>query len=156
MDAEATTRAWLRSDRLAGALLFLLGVGIAVESFALPLGRLANPGPAFAPLILAGILALLGLATAFAGGRSVPLPALDWSDLPHAAKLVAGAAFAAVAIEPLGYRLTMLALLLALLGIAERRGLVPTLAVSFGLAFGTYWLFAQVLRTPLPVGPWGL
>jgi hypothetical protein len=152
---DAPAREWLRSDRIAGLLLALLGVAVAVESLDLPLGTLANPGAAFAPLILAGILAVLGVLTLLAGGDSPGIGALDWSDLPHGAKVIAGAAFAALALEPLGYRLTMLALMLGFLGVVERRSLPATLLVSFGMAFGTYWLFADVLKTPLPIGPLG-
>jgi hypothetical protein len=46
--------------------------------------------------------------------------------------------------------------LLALLGPLERKGPVVTLLVALGLAFGSYFLFATLLRTPLPRGPLGL
>ena len=147
---------WLRSDRVAGALLFLLGAFAAAQSLALPLGSLAEPGPGYAPLLLAGLLAALGLAILLLGGASAGLPELDWSELPHALLILGGGAFATLALEPLGYRLSTLALLLFYLGVVERRSLPATLAVSAGMAFGSYSLFATLLKVPLPTGPFGL
>jgi hypothetical protein len=43
-----------------------------------------------------------------------------------------------------------------LLGLVERKGPVVTVLVAFSLAFGTFLLFATLLRTPLPRGPFGL
>jgi hypothetical protein len=64
--------------------------------------------------------------------------------------------FAAWGLERLGYRLTVTASLLVLLGLVERKGPVVTVLVAFSLAFGTFLLFATLLRTPLPRGPFGL
>jgi hypothetical protein len=69
--------------------------------------------------------------------------------------VVAAAAFAALAIGSLGYRLTILAVLVALIGLVERKPLLPTLLIAFALSFGSYWLFVRVVRIPLPAGPWG-
>ena len=147
---------WLRSDRVAGALLFLLGAFAAVQSLSLPLGSLAEPGPGYAPLLLAALLAAFGLAILVMGGASARLPELDWSELPHALLILGGGAFLTLALEPLGYRLSTLALLLFYLGVVERRSILATLAVSAGMAFGSYYLFATLLKVPLPTGPLGL
>ena len=45
---------------------------------------------------------------------------------------------------------------MGLLGLLERKGPVVTVLVALGLAFGTFHLFATLLRTPLPRGPLGL
>jgi putative tricarboxylic transport membrane protein len=148
---------WLRGDRVAGLLLALIGTAGAAEAIRqLPFGTLSQPGPAYAPFLVSVLLIVLGLATA-AGGRSSPRrSAIGWSELPHAVRVIGGIAFAALAIERLGYRLTALALLLFYLGIAGRRPVAATLAVAFGLAFGTHYLFARLLKVPLPAGPLGL
>jgi putative tricarboxylic transport membrane protein len=147
----------LRSDRVAGLLLALLGAASAAEALRqLPIGSLANPGPAYAPVLIGGLLVLLGIVTAAAGRHSPHLARLDWSELPHALRVLAGMVFAALALEPLGFRLTALALLLFYLGIAERRPLAATLAWSFGLALATHYLFVRLLRVPLPIGLFGI
>jgi len=56
----------------------------------------------------------------------------------------------------IGYRLTVLGLLLFYLGGVERKPLIATLLVSFVIAFGSYALFVHVLKVSLPSGPWGL
>ena len=146
----------MRSDRVAGALLFLLGAFAGAQSLALPLGSLAEPGPGYAPLLLSLLLAGLGLAVVLTGGASARLPELAWSELPHALLVLGGGIFATLTLEPLGYRLSTLALLLFSLGVVERRSLPATLAVSAGMAFGSYYLFATLLKVPLPTGPFGL
>ncbi len=60
----------MRSDRVAGALLFLLGAFAGAQSLALPLGSLAEPGPGYAPLLLSLLLAGLGLAVVLTGGAA--------------------------------------------------------------------------------------
>jgi hypothetical protein len=122
----------------------------------LPVGTLSNPGPAYAPVLIGSLLCGLGLVIAIPAGQSARLASLDWSELPHASRVLAGVGFAALALEPLGFRLTALALLLFYLGIAERRPVAATLAWSFGLALGLHYVFVRLLRVPLPDGVFGI
>jgi hypothetical protein len=69
--------------------------------------------------------------------------------------ILAASVFAVSALERLGYRLTVLLVLAFLIGIVERRGWMQTLVFSFGLAFGSFFLFYTLLRVPLPEGPLG-
>jgi hypothetical protein len=90
------------------------------------------------------------------GGGSPPLSMARWGDAPHAAAILAAAALAAIALERIGYRLTILLLLLAYLGILERRRLWVTVAVAVGVSLGTFHLFSDLLKVQLPRGPWGV
>ena len=58
-------------------------------------------------------------------------------------------------LEPLGYRLTIAALLLFFLGVLERRKPLVVAAVSIGFSTLSFYLIGDLLRVPLPVGPWG-
>ena len=78
------------------------------------------------------------------------MPSEGW----HAIRVVAAMVVAAVALGPLGYRLTILALLVFFLLLVERKPLVPALAVSLALSFGSHALFQHVLKLQLPAGPW--
>ena len=69
--------------------------------------------------------------------------------------IFAACAFAAWALERLGYRLTMAAVLLFLLLVLERRGVVASIGLTLAIAWGTFFLFDTVLRVPLPRGPFG-
>jgi hypothetical protein len=150
----------LRTDRIAGGALGLLGLFVLWESLAsarrLPLGTLRNPGPAYVPVLLALTLVLFGALIAVAGARSPRLRETDWREWRSAIAIFAVCAFAALMLERLGYRITVTALLLVLVGVVERRGLVFTLAFSLALAAGTYFVFDTLLRVPLPRGPFGL
>ena len=57
--------------------------------------------------------------------------------------------------ERLGYRLTMVALLIFFLGVVERRNWIAAVVVAIGFSLISYLVFATWLRVPLPVGPWG-
>jgi hypothetical protein len=59
------------------------------------------------------------------------------------------------AIERLGYRLTMLLVLVFLLKRVERRGWVLSFTFACALSFGSFFLFQTILRVPLPPGPFG-
>jgi len=67
----------------------------------------------------------------------------------------AAAVVAALALERLGYRLTVVLVLAVLLGVVERRRSWVVVLVTVAAAFGSFWLFHNVLRVPLPRGPWG-
>ncbi len=146
----------LTTDRVAGAALALLALGVLLESRRLPLGTLHAPGPAFVPVVLGVILLALGAALVATGGAARRLQAGDWPEWRHAAAILAAGAFAALALERLGYRLTVGAMLVFLLGVVERRGVVTTLVVAAGLAAGSFFLFDTLLRVQLPRGPLGL
>jgi hypothetical protein len=62
----------------------------------------------------------------------------------------------ALGLERLGYRPTVLVTLLVLVGLVERRGLLPAAAFAVAVAWGSFFLFNTLLRVPLPRGPFGL
>jgi hypothetical protein len=146
----------LTTDRVAGTVLVLVALLALVDSRGLPLGTLRSPGPAYMPVLLAGALLVLGAIIAATGARAARLADAGWHDLPHALVIVGVCAFSAWGLERLGYRLTIAVALLVLLGFLERKGPVVTILVALALAFGSFFLFATLLRTPLPRGPFGL
>lgn len=143
-------------DRVAGTALAALAALVLWEARRLPMGSLSAPGPAYAPVALAVLLLLLGLLLAAAGGRSPRLAALGWGEAPHALAILAAAAFAALALERLGYRITMTVLVFALLRLVERRGTLFAAGFALALAGLSFQLFDRVLRVPLPRGPLGI
>jgi len=151
----ATTKSGLRSDRFAGLLLAVAGGYAAWESMKLPLGSLADPGPGYFPLVLAALLVLGGALVAAFDSGSPSLRSVRWQEWRHASAILGTGAFAALAIESLGYRLTVAVMLVFLLGVVERKPPFAVAAISAGMAMGSYWLFSTVLRVPLPVGVFG-
>jgi Tripartite tricarboxylate transporter TctB family len=145
----------LTLDRVAGGALVVLAGGVLIESRVLPLGSLRNPGPAYMPVLLALLLLGFGVLLALRRGESSARSA-TWSDWRHAVAILAACAFAALALERLGYRLTILIVLVFLLAVVERRGWLVTSLFAMALAFGSFFLFSTVLRVPLPLGPFGI
>ena len=146
----------LTTDRVAGAALALGALVVVWESRKLPLGSLSNPGPAYVPVVLAALLFAFGVALLLVGGGAAPLAAVGWSEWRHAVAIFAACAFAAWALERLGYRATVILTLAFLLGVVEKKGVVFTLLFALALALGSFLLFDTLLRVVLPRGPLGL
>jgi len=146
----------LTTDRIGGSALVLFALGVLWESRKLPLGSLHNPGPAYMPVVLAVALIVFGAILVLRGGDSERLAGVGWAEWRHAVAILAVCAFAALALDRLGYRITVTVALAFLLGVVERRRLFFTAACALGMAFGTFYLFDTLLRTPLPRGPFGL
>lgn len=138
----------------AGLLLVATGAFFVWRSLIeIPVGKLHQPGPGAIPLLLAGALILLGVGVMIAEALARSTGELGrWSDLGHAALLVAGCIFTALAMERLGYILTILGVLGFFLLVVERKPIIPAILVSAGMAFGSYWLLAKVMKQALPTG----
>jgi hypothetical protein len=146
----------LRRQRLGAMALVATGVVFIWHSLAdLPLGTIDNPGPAAMPLLVAALLVLFALWNLTGLVEPGDDPA-EPGGMSHAVRVIAAVVAAAVALGPLGYRLTILSLLVFFLGVVERKPIITVLAVSLALSFGSHALFQYVLKVPLPAGPWGL
>lgn len=145
----------ITADRVAGLVLVAFALAVARASLALPLGSLRDPGPGFLPMLLALLLAGLALAVVAGGRRSTPVRLLRWPERWHALAILGGCAFAALALERLGYRLTVFALVVFLMRVMERKKAAVAVIAGLGLSLGSFFLFATLLKVPLPRGPLG-
>lgn len=143
----------LTRDRAAGLALLLFALVVMWEDRVFPLGTVTKPGPGYMPMLLAGILAAMAILVICAGGRSPALASLGWSEWRHAVAILAGCVFAALALERIGYRLTVILLVSFLLWVVERKRPAITVAVALGLSLGTFYVFSTLLKVPLPLGP---
>ena len=145
-------------DRVGGGALALLALATLEETYRLrlPLGTLQNPGPAYVPVLLSLLLLGFGILTVAAGAKAERFADVSWSEWKHGAAILGVCAFMALALERLGFRLTIFVSLLALLGLLERQRWLLTLLFALGFSLGSFYLFATLLRVPLPRGPWGL
>jgi putative tricarboxylic transport membrane protein len=142
----------LRRDHVAGGGVVAVAAGVLALSGDLPIGTLASPGPGLLPILLAGLVLVLGAAVLLQAGSSPPFGDLVWPDLPHAVRVVAVIAVASFAYERLGFIITMAGVLAILLYGVERRPLVPALALSLGVPVAAYLLLSKLLKSPLPIG----
>ena len=148
-------RGGLRSDRFSGLLLLALALYVGWENRVYPVGSLQDPGPGYLPLLLVIFLGAIGLLIALWGGRSPPLASIRWTETKRAVVILAACGVAIFALERIGYRLTVIALLVFFLGVIERRRPLPVALVSLGFAFASYYVIGDLLRVPLPRSPWG-
>jgi hypothetical protein len=155
-----------RRQRIGALALVAVGAVFTWRSLSdLPFGTIDNPGPGITPLALAILLIVFALWSVMGGGTGRADRAetgdreeetADHGATRHAVFIILGILVSAVAFGVIGYRLTVLGLLLFYLGFVERKPLIVTLLVSFGIAFGSHALFVHVLKVSLPSGPWGL
>ena len=146
----------LRSDQASGLLLLALALFVGWENRTYPLGSLADPGPGYTPLLIAIFLGVTALIIIAMGRKSAPLAETRWPEGKRAALILAACAAATWALEPIGYRLTMIGVMVFFLGVVERRKPFPVAAVSIGFSLVSYYCIATLLRVPLPVGRFGL
>jgi len=142
-------------DRVAGAVLVLFALFVMWEDRALPMGTLYSPGPGYMPFVLAVILAVMGGLVVATGGGAPPLASVAWAERRHASAILGSCVFAALALERIGYRLTILLVLGFLLWGIERKSFLAAACMAVALALGTFYVFGTLLLVPLPLGPWG-
>ena len=142
----------LTTDRVSGSVLGVFALLVIWESRRLPLGTFHQPGPAFAPILLALLLLMFAVCLMLTSGGAPLLSSIRWTEWRHAVAILAAAVFSVFAIERLGYRFTVLVVLIFLVKLVEKRGWLLSLGFAFALSFGSYFLFYTILRVPLPEG----
>ena len=145
----------MTTDRVSGSVLALFALLVIWESRRLPLGTFHQPGPAFIPILLSVLLLMLAVFLVLASRNAPLLSSIHWTEWRHAAAIFAASVFSVFAMERLGYRLTVVLVLLFLVKLVEKRGWLLSLMFAFALSFGSFLLFYTFLRVPLPEGPLG-
>jgi putative tricarboxylic transport membrane protein len=153
--AAPETRGGLRSDQFSGLMLLALALYVAWENRAFPIGTLQEPGPGYLPLLLAVFLGVVGLLIAVWGGKSAPLASIQWTETTRALLILTACGVAVFALERIGYRLTIIALLVFFLGVIERRRPLPVAMVALGFGLASHYVVGDLLHVPLPRSPWG-
>jgi hypothetical protein len=145
----------LKSDQLSGLMLLLLALYVGWENRVYPVGSLQEPGPGYLPLLLVIFLGVTGLLIALWGVKSAPLASMRWTETKRALLILTACAVATFALERIGYRLTVFALLIFFLGVIERRRPLPVALVAIGFSLASFYIVGDLLRVPLPRSPWG-
>ncbi len=146
---------------ITASLLIALALFVGWEAHNLTYYSALGPGPGFFSFWLSICLAAASIGMAVEAWRG-PAQALPPDFFPGRAGLRKIAAIIAALIvtivlfEPLGFRLTMLALVGFLLVVLGQRSLIVTPVVALLASFGVYELFVHALGVPLPVGVMGI
>lgn len=154
-DAQATTKKRVRSDQFSGLVLVAFALYVAWANRVYPAGTVHVPGPGFMPLVLAIFLGSMGLLIAWGGARSLPLIEMRWTEAKRAVTILLAAVASVYALEIVGYRLTIMVLLVFLMGVIERKPPIMVAVLSIGFAFLSYYVVSDLLLVPLPRSPWG-
>lgn len=151
MSRAGAKKMTLRADHVAGAALVAFGGAIIALSGDLPVGALSMPGAGFLPRIVATLTIVFGLALILrAGAESPPFAELDWADGKHALMVTGITAAGILLYERLGFIVTMLLMLMALLTIVERRNPLRAAIFCAAIVTITYASFVYGLKAPLP------
>jgi hypothetical protein len=146
----------LTIDQAAGAFFTAFSLFVLWESRKIPFGFLAEPGPGAMPVLLALTLLACSIALIVGGRSGKRAAAIQWTEWRHALFILGTCAFMALALERLGYRVTVFIALLTLVSVLERKGWVAGLVFAGCFSLGTYYLFNALLNVPLPLGPFRL
>jgi len=151
----------VRRRDLAAAIV-LLGFGVLAVSQARGLrpGSVVAPGPGFFPLCLAIAFSLVcvGLLVSAVRAPAGPAPRAAGAAARgrlKAAATIAGLAAYALLIEPLGFRLATLGLLLFFFKALQGQRWRVALPAAAGTALVIDLVFRRWLGVNLPSGPWG-
>jgi uncharacterized membrane protein len=144
-----------RHDLLAGAIFIAFGLAFGIEAWIrLPIGSALRMGPGYFPLLLAGLLILVGLAVALIPGevpetQSGPVP---WRGLAFI--LPAPVIFGAT-IRGLGLVLSVAIIVLVTAFASRKTSLCFTVLLALGLTAFCVALFHYGLGLPIRLfGPW--
>lgn len=142
----------VRRDHVAGGAFVVAGALILAVSGDYPFGTLASPGAGLLPTLLIVLLMASGLVIFLRARESPVLTEIDWSDVGHAAVVVAVTAAAIAAYTRAGFLITIPVMLFAFVYAVERRSLAWAVGFSAGVTVLAYILFMLLLKTPLPRG----
>lgn len=142
-------------DILAGSVFIVFGLFFALVSLTYEVGSPLKMGPGYFPLVLGGVLVLLGVvivAKGFVAGEGEPIGTIPWRS---AALIVAAVIFFGVTVRGLGMvpSLFITTILSAFAGF--RTGVIPAVVISAGLTILCVLIFVVGLQLRVPlIGPW--
>ncbi len=162
MRVAATMNFWKslnKSELVAAGLLIALGVSIVQQARDWVYVTPDGPGPGFFPLWIGS--AIIALATVvvlrhlFAVFRQQPVAKINWKGTRRVLLGWTGLAVSIALLEPAGFVVSFLLLVLFLVMVIYRRSFIAALCVGLGATAGFWILFVKLLQVQLPAGPWG-
>jgi len=150
MDTQNPLTIPVNKDMVAGAIFVAFAIGFGVVSTAYPMGSAAQMGPGYYPLLLSGVLGLLGLVIGLAGWRKPAQQMVVVRPLALISVLAAPLLFGVI-LRPLGFvPAVILTSLLATMA-APRMSWRARILTAIGLALGCTAIFIWALGIPLPL-----
>ena len=145
-----------RGWQVATVALLVLFAFFAYEALQLSLRDAIGPGPGFFPFWLAVLGGILGaiLLVQLKLGRAALAGELTFEreGTRNVVLMLGGLIVATVLLEPLGFSLSMLLLIVFLLVALRARSRLAIAIMALAGSFGVYYLFYDLLKVPLPGG----
>jgi len=143
-----------RANALCGLIFVGIGIFFGVQSLILPLGTAFRMGPGYFPLVLAGILVLLGLIILVQSMRAEgdPIGPIAWRGM---VLILFSPVFFGLTLRGLGFVPALL--LTALIASFASVKMTPLVAVAVSAALTVFatLVFVQGLELPFRLfGPW--
>ncbi len=144
-----------RKDLLAGGIFVGFGLAFAITSTTYEVGGLLRMGPGFFPLVLGGLLVLLGILIAikgFVAGDGSEIGPVSWK---AAALLITGLLFFGFTVRGLGLVPSLLVTVFLSAMAGRRARVIPALVIAASLTALSVLIFVFTLQLRLPLfGPW--
>lgn len=142
-------------DLLAGLIFVGFGLAFGYAALSYETGTALRMGPGYFPLILAGIIIVLGVVTLFqsaSGPDKTPIGRVPWLALML---ILGGLAFFGLTVRGLGLAPALFVSTFLSAFASERTGVVGALAMAAGLVLISMLIFVWGLGLPLRIfGPW--
>jgi Tripartite tricarboxylate transporter TctB family len=144
-----------RKDLLAGAIFVGFGLAFAVTASTYEVGSTLRMGPGYFPLVLGGLLVLLGILIAvkgFVAGEGGEVGPVPWK---AAALLVIALVFFGATVRGLGLVPSLLVTVFLSAMAGRHARVIPAVVTSVALTALSVLIFVVALQLRLPyVGPW--
>ena len=139
-------------DLFAGLLFAVIGAAAVVIGRGYPLGSAARMGPGYFPILVGGLLLLVGLIVAARAVATRPDP-IGRIDIKSVVLVIGAVAVFAAGIETLGLALSIL--LVVILGYAanSERKIAELVILALVLAAASTGIFVYGLKLPFKVWP---
>ena len=144
-----------RKDLLAGGTFVVFGLAFAITSSTYDVGTAARMGAGYFPLVLGGLLVVLGILIAvkgFVAADSDDIGPVPWKAM---ALLVAAFLFFGFAVRGLGIVPTLLVTVFLAAMAGHRARVIPAVVIAGCLTALSVLIFVILLQLRLPYfGPW--
>jgi hypothetical protein len=142
-------------DILAGGIFIAFGLAFATGSLSYDIGTPLQMGPGYVPLVLGGLLAVLGVGVivkGFIAGEGAPLGGFEWRAV---ILITAALLFFGITVRGLGAVGALFGTSLLAALARSRTPWVEALLIAIGLTALSVVIFIVALQLRLPlVGPW--
>ncbi|HWT31392.1 MAG TPA: tripartite tricarboxylate transporter TctB family protein [Propylenella sp.] len=142
-------------DLAAGLIFIAFGLAFAIAASRYQIGTAFRMGPGYFPIVLGGLLVLLGIMVAVEGvlaGEDTPIGAVPWKAL---VLILGSIIFFGVTVRGLGLVPSLFVTVLMAAFASRRTTALTALLIAIGLTIGCVLIFVEALGLSIALfGPW--